>query len=101
VVGNVFAFRTPYVHELELMNDPVGPDNQIHQQHIIHDADVIVVCWGNRDKVPNSLHHHIDTLLSVLEVSGKPVMCLKKNKSGDPGHPLFLSASAPLTPFFT
>lgn len=96
VVGNVFAFRTPHVHELELMNDPVGPDNQEFHKQIIQDADVLVPCWGGRSKVPASLHRHFDELLSLLNGAGKPVHCLGLTVNGDPKHPLFLSYSTEL-----
>lgn len=90
IVGNVFAFRTPHVHELELMLDPVGPENRYHHQRIIEEADILVPCWGGRYKVPQPLRHHFEDVLQQLQASGKPVQCLGLTVDGDPKHSLFI-----------
>nr|UBL09545.1 Phage protein [Enterobacter cloacae] len=46
IVGNAFAFRATDVRELATAVDPVGPENEIHLERIIRDADVLVPCWG-------------------------------------------------------
>lgn len=93
IVGNVFAFRTPHVHELELVLDPIGPENRQHLEQIISEADILIPCWGGRKKVPSLLWTYFDEMLELLQLSGKPVHCLGKTMSGDPKHPLFVPYS--------
>lgn len=91
IVGNVFAFRSTDVSKLASVEDPAGPDNTYHVEQIIHEADILVPCWGSRTKLPKSLHSKLDTFLSELLASNKPVRCFGKTASGDPKHPLTLS----------
>lgn len=90
IVGNVFAFRATDVSKLASAEDPVGPDNLCHLRSIIEEADLLVPCWGARDKVPKDLHKNIDDTLSLLVESGKPVYTFGFTASGDPRHPLML-----------
>lgn len=90
IVGNVFAYRATDVNHLAKVNDPVGSENPKHLQAIIDDADMLVPCWGSRDKVPDRLRLHLDNLLFVLLHSGKPVYCFGKTASQDTKHPLML-----------
>ena len=101
IVGTVFSWISSDVSELARINDPLGLERDKYLHGIIKDADVLVVCWGNKSKVPMSLRHHFDIVLSTLVKSGKPLMCLAKNKSGDPKHPLYASTSSPLIQFLS
>jgi len=96
IVGNIFAFRTPHVHELELVLDPSGPENRHHLEQIISEADILIPCWGGRQKVPRPLWTYFDEMLELLQLSGKPVHCLGKTVSGDPKHPLYVPYTASL-----
>lgn len=96
IAGNLFAYRTPYVDRLEHAADPVGPDADEHLDRIIHEADVLIPCWGPRTKVPSRLRHRIDTVAARLLASGKPVRALAITADGSPGHPLMLSYDRPL-----
>lgn len=100
IVGNVFAYRATNVKDLSLTEDPVGPDNHSHLSSIIAEADLLVPCWGAREKVPKSLHHHIDNTLSSLFDSGKPVYTFGLTASGDPKHPLMLSYDTKLVQLY-
>ena len=98
IVGNVFAYRATDVRELRAVQQPVGPDNFAHLERIAADADVLVPCWGDRTKVPRSLHHHIDKTLAFLLTLGKPVRAFGFSKRGDPLHPLMLGYDTKLVP---
>jgi hypothetical protein len=76
--------------------DPVGPLNFWYLQHIMETADVLVPCWGSRNKLPRQLWSHLDVLLAMLRASGKPLLTFGLTASGDPGHPLMLGYSTPL-----
>ena len=96
IVGNAFALRATDVAELKGCIDPVGPENGFWIDSIIAEADVLVPCWGSREKIPKVLRCHLDALLQKLVASGKPVKHLGLTKSGDPKHPLYLPAVTPL-----
>lgn len=98
IVGNVFAFRATDVNALRTELQPCGADNFAHLERIADVADVLVPCWGDRSKVPRTLHHHIDTTLDFLRAQGKPILCFGKTAGGDPKHPLMLAYSTPLVP---
>ena len=96
IVGNAFAYRATDVSQLGGAYDPIGPDNDVNFAQIISDADVLVPCWGSRDKLPRRLHTRLDALRDQLRASGKPLKVWGLSKSGDPLHPLILAYSTPL-----
>ncbi|KLU20353.1 hypothetical protein EOS_41560 [Caballeronia mineralivorans PML1(12)] len=99
IVGNVFGYRSTDVFALRHEDDPVGPKNDAHLWQIIADADILVPCWGNASKVPNHLRYRLNRVLSMLVLSGKPVLIFGKTQSGDPKHPLMLGYDTPLRPW--
>jgi hypothetical protein len=98
IVGNVFAYRATDVRELAKASNPGGLENIPHLLRIAADADVLVPCWGNRDKVPRELRRRLDDVLAMLHATEKPVLHFGLTSSGDPKHPLMLGYSTPLTP---
>lgn len=88
VMGNLFAFRTPYPRSLWRARDPIGPLNDRWLRRLIAEADITVVAWGTkgnrwgRDRV-------------VLNWIASP-KCLAISKHGHPKHPLYLPASSTL-----
>lgn len=99
IVGNVFAYRSTDVKALASVEDAFGPDIGDHTTEIISEADVLVPCWGNTDKVPPKLRFAFDVLLDALLSSGKPVRHFGLTNSGDPKHPLMLGYDTPLQSF--
>lgn len=97
IVGNVFGYRAKDVNALASAVDPVGPDNAVHISAIINDADLLVPCWGARDKLPKHLQPLLDRLADILVLSGKPIKVFGLSKLGDPLHPLMLSYKTRLT----
>lgn len=98
IVGNVFAYRATDVRKLAECADPIGPLNRLHLFAIADDADILVPCWGSRDKLPKPIRHYLDRFLADLLATGKPVMTFGLTKSGDPAHVLMLGYDTPLTP---
>lgn len=96
LVGNAFAFRATDVNDLAKASDPVGPDNDKILSNIIQQADILVPCWGSRNKLPVELHTRLDNVLAMLKKSGKPVMAFGFAATGDPKHPLMLSYNTKL-----
>lgn len=96
IVGNVFGYRSTDVSALRHEDDPTGPENNAHLLGIIADADILVPCWGNSEKVPKHLRYRLNQVLGMLICSGKPVRIFGKTQSGDPLHPLMLGYATPL-----
>lgn len=86
IVGNIFSTVTPYVHELPENINSIDDDNELHLDSIISEADVLVPCWGTREKVPTILHPYFDMIMDKLKKSQKPIFCFGLTKSGDPKH---------------
>lgn len=98
IKGNVFAYRATDVNQLATAPDPVGPDNDKHLAQIIADADILVPCWGSREKVPRDMRSDFIEVLGMLHASGKPVLTFGLTANGDPKHPLMLPYSTVLRP---
>jgi len=98
IVGNVFALRATDVRELKDLNAlaAVRDENDRHIDQIAAEADVLVPCWGSRDKLPRVLRPWLDCTMTRLQNTGKPVMCFGLTASGDPKHPLILGYNTPL-----
>lgn len=96
IAANPFAFRARDVRRLATVPDPVGPENARYLAEIIAEADVLVPCWGNRNKVPRPLRHHFDALKAQIFAAGKPVRIFGLTAGGDPKHPLMLGYETPL-----
>ncbi len=99
IAGNVFGYRAKNVKELAKVADPVGLLNDAHLVAIIAEADILIPCWGDRSKVPASLHHHIDRTLGLILNSGKPVKTFGLTAGGDPKHPQMLGYNTELVDY--
>lgn len=99
IKGNVFDWRATDVRELARVQEPLSYDNFKHIEQIAAEADILIPCWGDRAKVPRTLHHRIDKMLAFLRAQGKPVMSFGLTIGGDPKHPLMLAYSTQLIEF--
>lgn len=97
VVGNLFAWRATDVRELAKAGDPVGHENNEHLRAILDGVDLVVPCWGSRDKLPPSLRHRIADVGRMLRACASPVRIFGVTASGDPKHPLMLGYGTSLT----
>lgn len=97
VVANAFAWRATDVRRLALdPTDPVGPLNDWYIDAAVHEADVVVPCWGSAAKLPRSLRPRLTRVLELLRLGGRPLRCLGRTSDGQPRHPLMLSYSTKL-----
>jgi hypothetical protein len=99
IVGNVFAYRSTDVKLLASCDDPVGPDNDFHLRHIVHDADVHIVAWGPLAKLPAELRDEWRILFAHALDAKANLRCRGTAKDGHPRHPLMLAYSTPLKPW--
>lgn len=101
IAGNVFPLRSKDVRLVAAWSRwlDVVRENQRHILAMCQEADILVPCWGDRGKVPKTMHNDIDDLMSLLRGTGKPLMHLGLTKGGDPKHPQMLGYATPLAPF--
>jgi len=98
-VRNVFAYCATDVNELAMASDPSGPYNRKVLDQIYRDADLVILMWGSRMKVPERLRTAIAVERMMLNDHNRPLKCFGLTKLGDPRHPLMLPYSTPLEEF--
>ncbi|WP_221932886.1 DUF1643 domain-containing protein [Thalassotalea sp. PS06] len=91
LVGNCFGYRSTDVKKLSHVHDPIGPENDHYLEKIIEQADILVPCWGSKEKLITALRYRLENVLKLLIDSGKPVKVLGFTESGDPRHPQGIS----------
>lgn len=83
-LANRFAGgRSPAPKDLDGMDDPVGPDNDMHITWLATNCDLIVCAWGD---LFCSVARNF-AVVDLLRTSGKPLHCLGTTKAGMPKHP--------------
>lgn len=102
VVCNLFAYRTTYPKELKeslkTQDDLPFETNFAHIQTQIDMADMCIVAWGNGGDIQD-MARKLYGRLRVSSADKVRFMCLGVTKSGQPKHPLRLSAKTALVPF--
>jgi hypothetical protein len=95
VVVNLFALRATDPRELARHADPVGPRNdEFIRMHCLPGVQV-VAAWGNG----GSLHGRDAEVTAMLSAAGASLTCLGVTGAGQPKHPLYIRADAPLQPY--
>lgn len=86
-VVNLFAFRATDPSVLTARGYPVGPENDRHIIEALGRAGAVICAWG-------AVRHPriADVLATINLFSASPPMALAFTKSGQPRHPLYLSA---------
>ena len=96
LVGNAFAFRTPYPKVLRKADYPIGDNNDDWIRRLSSAATasggITIVAWGN-----HGAHLHRSGNLTGL--FSEPVYCFGYTNSGEPKHPLYLSYYHKLIPW--
>ena len=87
-MSNLFAFRATLPTDMKRAIDPIGKDNNMWLKKLAKNAGIVVAAWGNDGTY---LNRSMDVKKIILNLH-----YLKMNKSGEPAHPLYLSAK--LTP---
>jgi hypothetical protein len=87
-MANLFAFRATEPSDMKAQEDPVGVANNDWLLRLADNAGIVIAAWGN-DGSHQNRSKEVVSLIPDLHF-------LKLNKSGEPAHPLYLSAK--LTP---
>lgn len=85
IMANIFGYRSTDRSALRNVADPIGPENNHHLLSASKSAGIVIAAWGN-DGAYFGRGKDVRKILPGLH-------CLKFNKSGEPAHPLYLSAS--------
>jgi len=93
VMLNLFAYRARDFERVQRACDPIGPRNTIAfiRRCAKEASGPIIAAWGN--------HGGYRDRAEEVANAFRRLFCLKKTKSGNPWHPLYISASAPLRKF--
>jgi hypothetical protein len=87
-VVNLFALRATDPRELELADDPIGPENDRHiSEEVAKHRGCVVAAWGAHQFAKPRAE-------AVLALYG-PLYCLGKTKAGYPRHPLYVKGDQP------
>jgi hypothetical protein len=90
-VCNLYAYRATSPATLKVVSDPVGPENEAHLRQAASEAKILVAAWG-ASHLGGAWPWKVRELLAQYG----PVHAFRLTKSGDPGHPLYVPADAPL-----
>lgn len=91
---NAFAWRDTDPAGLRTAPDPVGPDNDRWIAHVLARMDRVMVAWGN-DGAFLARDRAVRALLDPART-----FSLGFTQSGQPRHPLYVSARTAPVPFF-
>ena len=86
IVMNIFAYRSTDPHALQVVDDPIGWEND---KYILESARLckMVICgWGKH----GSWRGRGQKVLDLLKFWGVKTRALKLNNDGSPAHPLYI-----------
>jgi len=89
LVTNIFAWRATDPQEMKAVRDPVGRRNDRAILRAARKAAIVVCAWGNHGTHTN----RSSNVLRDLRGAGLELHVLRLNGSGEPAHPLYLSAA--------
>ncbi|MEI8668573.1 MULTISPECIES: DUF1643 domain-containing protein [Pseudoalteromonas] len=83
-MSNLFAYRATEPRDMKAAKDPIGSNNDAWLTKLSNDAQLVICAWGNDGSF-------LKRSKQILELMPN-LNYLKLNKSGEPAHPLYLSA---------
>ncbi len=89
-VVNLFALRATDPAKLNMVRDPVGPENDGAILDAVRSSEFTVAAWGRH----GTLFRRDEAVLELLE--GHPIWCLGTTNNGQPRHPLPVRKLAPM-----
>lgn len=90
-IVNVFGLRATDPSRLRTAADPVGPENDRHIRRAARAAGLVMAGWGNG----GTFGGRAGALARLLD-GRRPLHCLGRTASGQPKHPLYVRADAPV-----
>lgn len=80
-MANLFAYRATEPEDMKMAVEPIGKDNDYWLHELTQRCELTVAAWGNHGCFLNRSDEVKSRLTNLV--------CLKKNKSGEPAHPLY------------
>lgn len=96
VVVNLFALIASRPGNLTDAPVPVGPDNDAAIADSVSGSGMVIAAWGNHGALQNpstGLPRHGEVLQLLVAGSTNEIRCLGTTGSGQPRHPLYVSAT--------
>ena len=90
-IGNLFAWRAVKPRELYVCDAPVGPDNDEILLMLHELSDLTLFFWGNHGQ-------HLERNRAIRQIITNG-FCLRRNKTGEPAHILYLPANLKAVPY--
>jgi len=87
LVVNLFALRSTDPNKMKTDKDPIGNEADDYLLEALSRAQLAVCAWGTDGSHLGRSKQVVD----LLRRKGIETFCLKKTKSGEPNHPLYLS----------
>lgn len=87
-VVNLFALRATQPGYLRVANRPIGPGNDDAIDEAVADAHLTILGWGMHGALLGRGYEVRDRLMRTRHA--RRIFCLRKTKSGEPSHPLYL-----------
>ena len=84
-VTNLFAYRSNSPNKMKIQSNPIGDENDKWIKKLSQKSGVIIAAWGNDGSHLNRSR--------IIECKIPNLKCIKKNKSGQPSHPLYLKSN--------
>ena len=95
VVINLFAYRATRPADLLRAADPIGPGNDRFIREHVQPGRLVIAGWG----APGRYRDRGAAVAAMLTRAGVNLACLGVTFTGQPRHPLYLRADAPLVPY--
>lgn len=96
-VVNIFALRSTDPAGLRRVGDPVGPRNDAAIVRAVARASLVVAAWGNHGELLGR-GRAVESILKRATPDPCGLRHFGRTAAGEPRHPLYLRADAPLLP---
>lgn len=96
-VYNLFALRSRHPIKIEMVDDPVGPDNARWLSRAAQTTGKVIAAWG-ACSTPLQMRRANEVIQSLLRDRRVLLSTLGLTKGGQPRHPLYVRDDAPLIP---
>ena len=96
IVANKCALISTDINGLKNAADPIGPDNDMHIEQAMRDADFHIVAWGRLSKLPPKLRSRWLRICTIADRVGCNLHCFGVGQDGHPKHPLMLGYDTPI-----
>jgi hypothetical protein len=88
-IVNLFAWRSRHPNELQMVADPIGPENDTHILKTLGDNPGLVMAGWGADRFARRRAEAVTAMVKVAHPR-LTIRCLGRGVAGTPTHPLFV-----------